>query len=302
MVNSREYKFGRKVEPLTNDLIPQENFRLARGICDPVSVTIAVEYKSRFCHHAMGLLIAIADAHFLVTCRHAVNDVVSKGGGLWVCDDTSFTAKPLTATFLFAKDTRYDIAIMKLPEEFLPYFSLHKFARAVDTHSSIQPEGISCVMSGVLATESETWDCNVTHEDERLQYSAFIGRTTTVETTSDSIIDGLHFLVSADNLQTTLGDSKNEAARLVKGPASFRGLSGTPVFAVNENPFEPGWYPHDFKIIGIQSAVVDLYQEKRKVFRVMRIETVFHAIREAFPTVGETLDKLNPVHILRRRL
>jgi hypothetical protein len=108
---------------------------------------------------------------------------------------------------------------------------------------------------------------------------------------SEFIDDDFHFLISADNIVT----NSEPDGELREPPTPFRRLSGTPVFAVNDNSFEPGWNAHDTKIIGIQSAVITLHQEKRIVSRVVRFEWMYHAIRELFPAVGETLDKLRPV-------
>ena len=271
--------------------VPIENTKTARELCEPVCVPIFIGKDDLYGHHAMGLLFAVADAHFLVTCRHAVHDVVARGAGLWIPDDNSPTAVPLTPKFHFGKNPLFDLAIMKLPDEFVDCLSAHRFARAVDTHSSHQPEGISCVMYGMLATESQTWDASVTPNDQKLQTTVFIGRTTTVESESEYIDDDFHFLISADIIVT----NSEPDGELRDPPESFRGLSGTPVFAVNDNPFEPNWNAHDTKIIGIQSAVITLHQEKRIVMRVVRLEWMYHAIRELFPTVGETLDKLRPV-------
>lgn len=275
--------------------IPTENFRTARMLCEPVCTPIFVGANDVYSHQAMGLLFAVADAHFLVTCRHAVCDVVQRGGGLWIPRDGSPEAVPLTPKFYFAKSSLLDLAIMKLPDEFVRCFSQHRFARAVDTHSSDQPEGISCVMYGVLATESQTWDASVTPDDPKLQTTVFIGRTTKTDADSDYIVDEYHFLISADNLVSI--DEMDGMPR--EPPKSFRGLSGTPVFAVNDNPFEPNWNAHDTKIIGIQSAVITLHQEKRVVMRVVRLELMYHAIRELYPSVGETLDKLKPINSIR---
>ena len=272
--------------------IPAENIKTARELCEPVCIPMFVGKDGTYGHHAMGLLFAVADSHFLVTCRDAVHDVVSRGAGLWIPDDSNYgKTVALTPKFHFSKSDMFDLAVMKLPEDFVGYFCEHRFARAIDTHSSFQPEGISCAMYGILATESETWNADVSKDEEKLKTTVFIGRSSTVETPDDYIDNDLHFLIGADNLIC----NSEEDGREIDAPKSFRGLSGTPVFAVNDNPFEPNWNAHDCKIIGIQSSVVSLHQQKRIVMKVMRFEGVFYIIRQLFPTVAETLDKLAPI-------
>ena len=277
--------------------IPIENIGTAKRLCEPVCVELCVGVDGLFGHHAMAMLFAVADCHFLVTCRHAVHDVVSRGAGLWVADDSKpGKAFALTPKFHFAHSDLHDLAVMKLPDDFVRHFSSHRFARAIDTHSSFQPEGISCVMAGAVASECETWEADVTADDKKLKTTIFIGRTTSVASDSDYIDDNLHFLITADNLVANC--EPNGETR--EPPDSFRGLSGTPVFAVNENPFVENWNAHDCKIIGIQSAVIKLYKEKRVVMRVMRIEWMFDAIRQLFPSTAETLDKMIPITVSKR--
>jgi hypothetical protein len=129
--------------------IPIENVKTARQLCEPVCVPIFIGKDHLDGHQAMGLLFAVADTHFPVTCRHAVHKVVARGAGLWVPDDNSPTAVPLTPKFHFGKSSLFDLAIMKLPDEFVNYFSAHRFARAVNTHSSVSlraflPSCIEC--------------------------------------------------------------------------------------------------------------------------------------------------------------
>lgn len=272
--------------------VPIENAETAQQFCKPVCVPIFIGKDGTYGHQAMGLLFAVADSHFLVTCRHAVYDVVARGAGLWIPDDNSpGRAQALTPNFLFPNTSRYDLAVMKLPDRFVGYFSAHRFARAVETFSSYQPEGTSCVMFGMLATESETWGSNVSTGDEKLRPATFFGRTTTVGSDSEYIDECLHFLINADNLvANSVTDGELRAP-----PESFRGLSGTPVFAVNDNPFEANWNAHDYKIIGIQSSVITLHREKHVVMKVMRLEAMFSLIAQSFPSVAETLGKLQPV-------
>jgi hypothetical protein len=279
--------------------IPPENVVAAKDLCAPVCVTMAVGLNGQYGHHAMGLIFAVADSHFLVTCQHAVHDVVSRGAGLWIQDDVSKKGVALTPKFFFLKSPLYDLAIMKLPEEFIPYFSEYRFARGVETHSSDQPVGISCAMYGVLATESQTWDKSVSKDDKCLKTVVFIGRTTTVEQESEYIDDRLHFLIGADQLAAAVETDGGNKQR--DPPESFRGLSGTPVFAVNDNPFEPNWTPRDAKIIGIQSSVITLHRQERIVMRVIRIELMYALIAEVFPSVSETIEKLSSVSTIQIR-
>ncbi len=117
--------------------IPPENFKTAEAICKPFCTPILVGKDNVYGHHAMGLLFAVADAHFLVTCRHAVHDVVARGAGLWIPDDNSPTMVALTPKFFFVNSSLFDVAIMKLPDDFVNYFSAHRFARAIDTHQCV---------------------------------------------------------------------------------------------------------------------------------------------------------------------
>jgi hypothetical protein len=127
----------------------------------------------------------------------------------------------------------------------------------------------------------------------------FIGRTTTVEQESEYIDDRLHFLIGADQLSAA---SETDGGTKRRDPLeSFRGLSGTPVFAVNDNPFEPNWTPGDAKIIGIQSSVLTLHRQERIVMRVVRIELMYALIAELFPSVSETIEKLRSVSTIQIR-
>ena len=131
---------------------------------------------------------------------------------------------------------------------------------------------------------------------------AYIGRTTTVDRESEHIDDAIHFLSDADNFEWSR-ETNDGKSKLISPEQSIKGLSGAPVFAVNDNPFEPNWIAHDYRIIGIQSALITLYPTtcnptRRAVLRIVRIEVLFALIRELFPSVRELLDKLDGIEAI----
>lgn len=282
--------------------LPAESIEAVRNICDPCSVQISIDKDGLFAHHSTGLLFAVGDHHFIATCRHSVHGVVAGNAGLWVGNDSTGKLDPLDVKFLYLKPDLWDLAIAKLPDRFAPCFSKHRFARASDTISSRQPTGISCAMYGALSSASGTWDSNVSSDDELIKMCAYIGRTTTVDRESEYIDDAIHFLSDADNFEWSR-ETNDGKSKLISPEQSIKGLSGAPVFAVNDNPFEPNWIAHDYRIIGIQSALITLRPTtcnptRRAVLRIVRIEVLFALIRELFPSVRELLDKLDGIEAI----
>lgn len=231
----------------------------------------------------MGLLFAVAKSRFLVTCRHSVHDVVARGAGLWIRDDRTSTAVALTPEFLFLNSNRFDLAVAKLPDSFVECLSDHQFARGVDTDGSDKPVGTPCVMHGVLSGESRTWDDSVTSEDQCLRAFTYVGHVSEHSSTTDSIDSSIYFALHGEPL------TRNADQR------SYGGMSGTPVFAVNGNPFQPNWKPTDRRIIGIQSSVVSLHKLGITLMKVARIELLYSLLRTCFPSDAQTLDALTDV-------
>ena len=122
-------------------------------------------------------------------------------------------------------------------------------------------------------------------EDVRLKPLTFFGRTTTTPCPIAEFDNELHFLISADNLVATR-DTANGRERFVNR-SSYRGMSGSPVFAVDGDPFQTNWKPVDTKIIGIQSSFFTLERgpDSYSFMKVCRIEKVWSVVKAVFPNV-----------------
>lgn len=275
--------------------VPPANVLRIKQITEIVSVPMAIGFRETWGHQAMGFLFAVADDKFLVTVRHAVHDVVKRGGGLWIPSDKTGKAIPLTPKFFFLDADEFDLAIMKLPEEILTHLTAHRFGHCVDVASSHQPEGTPCIMQGILAVESRTWNRTVTSDDKLLRDCVFTGKITTVAQKSESINNDLQFLISADDCATSLVNTVTGELSEIQTPESFRGLSGAPVFMVDGNPLEPGWNPRFPRVLGFQSGFIELYEDKRSVMQVVRSDLLFALLREAFPSTHEIIQKLAPL-------
>ena len=97
----------------------------------------------------------------------------------------------------------------------------------------------------------------------------------------------IQFLICADNLTTTVGNEDGMVRSNLD--SSFEGLSGSPVYAVDGNPFLPDWNPVDTKIIGIQSTFIALESNlgNHDFMKVARIESACSVISTVFPDVWD---------------
>ena len=274
--------------------IPHANSLLIEQICDPVSVAIAANRGDKFQHYAMGMLFAIDEDVFLVTCQHSIVDIVKTGEELWVSNASAKKAHRLVVDFHFPNIPALDIAVAKLPDYLVELLSPNRFVRQRDLFHSHQPLGIPCVMYGVLAELSRKWDRSVKTTDRRLKTTSFVGRTSAPPFANEMVDSEIHFLIYAGNtVSTDVGPTESKVSEF---NASLRGLSGTPVFAVSGNPYEDGWQTDDTKIIGIQSSVVTFLEngEPHNYLKVIRIEFLHYMLSEVFPTEFKRLmTKLN---------
>lgn len=181
------------------------------------------------------------------------------------------------------------MAVARLSDELASDLSSNRFVTQDDLFHSHQPLGIPCVIHGILSDLSSKWDFAVRKTDVRVKTASFIGRTTESKGLQESVDDKVHFLIYASNLVTAnVSRKKMEMAEL---NATFGGLSGAPVFAVDGNPYEDNWNPVDTKVIGIQSGVVQLKKgiEYHEYMKIVRIEFLHYLLSEAFPTAFRRL-------------
>jgi len=151
-------------------------------------------------------------------------------------------------------------------------------------------------MYSVLCKDTAAWDQCVTKSDLRLRYNIFISRTTDAPYQNETVDDALHFLMTADNATTTTKDSRGQT---VNTPTeSFVGFSGTPVFAINDDPRDAAWTPHDWKVIGIQSMWIPFNEPKQYALRVVRIDAVIELIASFFPSVRELMKRSEDVKLI----
>lgn len=272
--------------------IPHENVLRVEEICDPVSVPISANRGDQFQHYGMGMLFSIGSDVFLVTCRHVVVNAANHGLELWVRDAAKNKLRRISADFYFCSLPELDIAVAQLSSELANDLSHNRFATQADLWHSHHPLGIPCVMHGILSDLSAKWDTAVKNTDVRLKTASFVGRTTGSKGLEKTVDDKLHFLLYAGNRVTT--NVSKEKMKLAKLNATFGGLSGTPVIAVDGDPFKKNWNPVDTKIIGIQSAVVQFEENLgpdgfHEYMKVVRIEFLHYLLSDAFPNAFKTL-------------
>ena len=267
------------------DGIPFNNHTIAKELCDRVSVGIHAERNGVFQHHTMGFLLALPPVSFLVTCRHTIVNVLDSGIELWIGPDDKLKGHRFRGTFHFPKNPVDDVAIAMLPNHVARSFSPHRFARLDDLNHSKQPKGTPCVLAGDLRDLSQRWDFSVLTTDSKLKMVTFFGLTAKPPTCVSSFDEKLHFSIGANNTKTKHGNKNEWKERDLD--ASYEGLSGTPVFAVDGDPFRSGWNPVDTKIIGVQSSFMELDSKvgNDKLLKVARIESVCGVVSTAFPEI-----------------
>ena len=265
--------------------IPTQNYSIATRLCERTTVGIHAELNGNFQHHTMGFLLSLGGEFFLITCRHTIVNILDTGVELWIGRNSAGKALRLTGTFHYPKSPSNDAAIIRLPPGAADFFGTERFAKFDDLCHSKQPIGIPCVMHGALRDLSRKWDMSITSDDNRLMTVTYFGRTTTTPVSIGQLDDKMQFLICADNLVTTIGNEN----RMVRSElnASFEGLSGTPIYAVDGDPFLPDWNPVDTKIIGIQSTFIGLESAfgNYDFMKVTRIESACSVISEAYPDV-----------------
>ena len=268
--------------------ISSENNQIAMKLCDRISIGICAELNGRFQHHAMGFLLVVADAHFLVTCRHSVTAVLHTEVAIRIGPDRNGKANLFTGTFHYPENEENDVAIARLPKYVVDAFGTDRFASFSDIHSSRLPVSTPCVMSGSLRDLSEKWDADVSQTDPKLKVLTYFGVTSEIPTPVPQFNNDLQFVIGADNAVVNSGTVSSWKV-VDKLDASYLGISGTPVFAVDGNPFKDGWSPYDVKVIGVQSAFMELETGPavQKFMRVSRIESVCTVINEVFPEVWQ---------------
>lgn len=274
------------------DLIPHKNFLRVEKICDPIAVPISANRGHQFQHYGMGMLFKIDSDVFLVTCRHVIANAANDGLELWVRDAAKAKLRRISAEFFVCSSPKVDIAVAQLSRELAKTLNANRFVTQGDLCHSHQPLGIPCVMHGILSDLSARWDANVKTTDVRLKPASFVGRTTGSTGLSTAVDDEVHFLLYASNRFTAnVSKEKMELATL---NASFGGLSGTPIVAVDGAPFKKNWNPVDTKIIGFQSSVVQFEQNLghdgfHEYMKVVRIEFLHYLLSEAFPAAFRKL-------------
>lgn len=266
--------------------IPHKNFLQVEQLCDPVAVPISANRGDQFQHCGMGMLLSVGSNVFLVTCRHIIVNAAKDNLQLWVRDAAFGKLRRVSADFFLSSLPELDIAVAKLSSELAADLSANRLLTLTDFSDSHQPLGIPCVMHGILAELSSKWDFAVKTTDIRLKPASFIGRTTDSQNVDDVVDDEIHFILYASNrFSASVSKEKMELAEL---NATFRGLSGTPVIAVDGDPFKEDWNPVDTKIIGIQSGVVKFEESPNpdgchEYMKIVRIEFLYYLLHESFP-------------------
>ena len=269
------------------DGIPFDNHAIAMKLCDRVSVGIHAERDGVFQHHTMGFLLALSSSNFLITCRHTIMNVLNTNVELWIGPDDKHKAHRLLETFHFPENPLNDVAITLLPDNVARSFGPDRFACFEDLHNSKLPSGTPCVLSGNLRDLSQRWDFSVLSSDTKLKAATYFGQTAKSPVCEGRLDEKLHFVIGANAAKTKHGNQDEWKSGDLN--ASYEGLSGTPVFAVDGNPFRPGWNPVDTKIIGVQSSFMEFESVagNDKLLKVSRIESVRDVLSTVFPEIWQ---------------
>lgn len=245
-----------------------------------------------------GTLLAVADAHFVVTAAHVLRHAQSHGMTVGVSsgDNQSFTA--ITGDWMLttssdggASDDQFDIAVSRLSPNQLHRFAGVTFVRIADVSFERDLTSGYFVVSGYPGIWSSVPEANETSMNSGLlQYGtyAFSGNTSALAGYDPE----RHFLLEASPATMLDPQGKPVVFRTRLGhhasmPSDLAGVSGSSVWIIGDLRFPiSSWNQGLARIVGVQTGVYP----SRGAIKFTRWNAVTTLIHSAFPDLRSTIE------------
>jgi hypothetical protein len=244
-----------------------------------------------------GTLLAVADAHFVVTAAHVLRQALSHGMTLGVSsgDKQNFTATTsdwmlTTSSEGHASDDKFDVAVYRLSAPELQRFVGVSFIRIADVSFERDLASGYFVVCGHPGIWSTTPGAS-----ETLMKSGLLQYGTYAFSGSTSALDGYHpeqhFLLEATRSTMLDPTGKPVVFRTRSGhhanmPNDLAGVSGSSVWMIGDLRLAVGtWAKNNARIVGIQTGVYP----SRGAIKFTRWSAVTTLIHSAFPDLRSTI-------------
>jgi len=287
-------RFGKKAESYETTAGKLEEFEVAQFLqracleIEPILrasvLPLLVKYQGRLAQLGTGTLFQVADASFIVTASHVVEEAAKRRLPLFTfdCVETGQAISLQQADFQAYTEPLVDVAIARLSNEIVRAMPNRRFLSVHQTdRASRRPENATYLVHGypeVGFTETLT--------EFKLGFQPFVALTTLF--TGDAPAETqskLHLL-----LRNSTGATDVMTGADMPLPERLHGISGCSVWRLHyEGLSLKHWTPNDAAIVAVQTGTYG-----KEIIRATRWSVVNRLIRESYPDLAGPLSLVLP--------